>query len=41
MERIIPSASALPILRRAIIIGIIKEKRTALRGISYSRRAYI
>jgi hypothetical protein len=32
-----PSASTLPILIRAIAIGITKEKKTALRGISYAR----
>jgi hypothetical protein len=37
IEKMIPSASLLPILRRAIIIGRIREKRTELRGISYAR----
>jgi hypothetical protein len=39
MERIIPSASVLPILIRVIIMGITREKRIEFRGISYGRSA--
>ena len=35
--RVILSASLLPMLRRRIIIGITREKRTDLIGISYER----
>jgi hypothetical protein len=34
MERMIPSTKLLLMLTRAIRIGIVKEKRTAFRGIS-------
>jgi hypothetical protein len=37
MERMIPSASVLPILRREIITGITREKRIEFRGMSYRR----
>jgi hypothetical protein len=37
IERRILSASLLPMLRRRIIIGITREKRTELRGISCGR----
>jgi len=36
----LPNAAVLPMLRRAMIIGIINEKRTELRGISYARMLY-
>jgi hypothetical protein len=35
-----PIAAVLPMLRRAIIIGMIKEKITELRGILYVRKLY-
>jgi hypothetical protein len=40
IESMIPSASLLPMLIRAITIGISREKRTELRGISYERLDY-
>jgi hypothetical protein len=37
IEKMLASAALLPMLRRAIAMGIIKEKATELRGISNAR----
>jgi hypothetical protein len=40
IENMLPRAAVLPILRRAMIKGSTKEKKTALMGISYVRYRY-